>query len=70
MVMDEATAAKVDHLDLAARVRLDQDVLWLQVAVDQLEVVTEGQRFQNLLRNLLESWNVEVKLFLDLSVIL
>lgn len=70
MVMDEATASKVDHLDLAARVRLDQDVLWLQVAVDQLEVVTEGQRFQNLLRNLLESWNVEVKLFLDLSVIL
>ena len=70
MVMDEATAAKVDHLDLAVRVRLDQDVLWLQVAVDQLEVVTEGQRFQNLLRNLLESWNVEVKLFLDLSVIL
>ena len=68
--MDEATAAKVDHLDLAVRVRLDQDVLWLQVAVDQLEVVTEGQRFQNLLRNLLESWNVEVKLFLDLSVIL
>ena len=36
MVMDEAAAAKVDDLDLTARVRLDQNVLWLKVTVDKL----------------------------------
>ena len=34
-----ARRAKIDHFDLAARVRLDEDVLWLEVAVDEVELV-------------------------------
>ena len=43
MIMDEAAAAKVDHFDLTARVRLDQDVLWLEITVNQLKIMDEGE---------------------------
>ena len=37
MVAREARGAEVDDLDLTARVGLDEDVLRLEVAVDQVE---------------------------------
>ena len=37
VVAREARGAEVDHLDLAAGVGLDEDVLRLEVAVDQVE---------------------------------
>ena len=37
VVAREARGAEVDDLDLAARVGLDEDVLRLEVAVDQVE---------------------------------
>ena len=48
MVRREATRAEVDELDLAAGEALDDDVLGLDVAVDQVEAVDEFQRLQDL----------------------
>ena len=42
MVMDEAATAEIDHFNLTARVRLDQDVLWLEITVNQLKIMDEG----------------------------
>ena len=44
MVCGEAARSEVDHLDLAARVALNQDVLRLEVAVDQPEPMHKHQR--------------------------
>ena len=44
VVRREARRAEVDHLDLASRVRLDQDVLGLEVAVDETERVNVLER--------------------------
>lgn len=42
MVMDEATTAEVDHFDLTARVRLDENILRFEVTMYKLKVVDEG----------------------------
>ena len=70
VVVDEARAAKVNDLDLTARIRLDQNVLRLQIAVDQLQIMDKAQRVKNLLRDPLQPGDVEVDLFLDFSVVL
>ena len=36
MIMDETTASKVDNFDLTSRIRLDQDVLRLQITVNNV----------------------------------
>ena len=68
--MDEATATEVNDLDLATRVRLDENVFGLQIAMDQLKIVDEGKRLQDLLSDSLQPGNVEVKLLLHLAVVL
>ena len=68
--MDEATATEVNDLDLATRVRLDENVFGLQIAMDQLKIVDEGKRLQDLLSDSLQPGNVEVKLLLYLAVVL
>ena len=68
--MNKATASKIDYLDLTARVRLNEDVLRLKITVDQLEIVYEGQRVQDLLRDLPQARYIEVKLLLNLSIVL
>jgi len=70
MIMNEAARAKVDHLHLTSRIRLNQDVLRLQIAMDQPEPVNELQSCQYLLGDLLESSHVEVLLLLNFPVVL
>jgi hypothetical protein len=41
VIMDEATGAEVNHLDLRLGVGFYQDVLWLQIAMDQVQVMDE-----------------------------
>ena len=59
-VRQEAARAEVDDLDLAARVRLDQDVLRLEVGVHQPEAVQEGERPQHLRGDALQARGREV----------
>ena len=47
--MNEAARSEINHLDLRSRVTLNQDILWLQVTMDQLEVVDVRKCSQNLL---------------------
>lgn len=70
MVMDEAATAEIDHFNLTARVRLDQYVLWLEIAVNQLKVMDEGECVKDLLSDSLESWHVEIELLFNLTVVL
>ena len=70
MVMDEAATAEIDHLDFTARVRLNQDVLWLEIAVNQLKIMNEGKCVQDLLSDSLKSWHVEIELLFNLAVVL
>ncbi len=60
--MDETGRAEVDEFDLALAVRLDQDVLGLQVAVDESETVQVFEGVQDLFRDLLELADGEVVL--------
>lgn len=68
--MNEARRPKINDFDLALRVRLDKDVLWFQIAMDQIQVMNKVQGIQNLLCNFLKPRNVEVMLLLNLSVVL
>jgi hypothetical protein len=70
MVMDEARGSKINDFDLTFGVRLDQNVLWLQITMDEVELMDKVQSIQDLLRHFLQSWNVEVVLLLNLSVVL
>jgi hypothetical protein len=70
MVMDKARAAEVNDLDLASGVRLDKNIFGLEIAMDEFEVMDEAERVEDLLRDFLEPWNVEVQLLFDLSVVL
>lgn len=70
MVMDKARAAEVNDLDLASGVGLDKNILGLEIAMDEFEVMDEAERVEDLLRDFLEPWNVEVQLLFDLSVVL
>ena len=67
--MDEATTTKVNDLDLTARVRLDQNIFWLQVTVNQLQVMTKSQRFQDLLCDSLQTRDVEIDFLLNLTIV-
>lgn len=62
VVRCEAAAAQVDHLDLAPRVALHQNVLRLQVAVEQAQAVQEVQRLQDLDRDALRGGRGEAPL--------
>jgi hypothetical protein len=70
MVMNEARGSKINDFDLTFGVRLDQNVLWLQITMDEVELMDKVQSIQDLLRHFLQSWNVEVVLLLNLSVVL
>ena len=68
--MDEAATAEINHFNLTARVGLDQYVLWLEIAVNQLKVMDEGECVKDLLSDSLESWHVEIELLFNLTVVL
>ena len=68
--MDEARTSKVDDLDFTAGVALDQDVLWFQITVNELEIVNETKCIEDLLCDALQTWNVEVKFLLNFTVVL
>ena len=70
MIVDEATAAKVDYLDLTAGVRPYENILRLEVTMDQLEIVDEGKCAQDLFRDLLEAGYVEIHLLLHFPIVL
>lgn len=70
VVGDVAAAAHVDHLDAAARVGLNQDVLRLQVAVQQTQRVHKRQRAQHLARDGLQAAVRKVRRLLALPVVL
>jgi len=70
MVMDEAGTSEINHLDLTARIGLDQDVLRLQIAVNKLERVDVVEGVQDLLSDSLESRHVEVEFLFNFSVVL
>ena len=70
MIMDETTASKVNNLDLTSRIRLDQDVLRLQITVNQFEIMDKRESVQDLLRNTLQAWDIEVDFLLDLTIVL
>ena len=68
--MDEAGATEVDDLHFAAGVRLDEDVLWFEVTVDQLQVMDKGEGVEDLLGDPLKSGHIEVPLLLHFSIVL
>lgn len=70
VVMDEARTPEIDHLDLTSRIGLDQNVLWLEIAVDKAEAVNEIQSCQYLLSDSLEATDIEVLFLFDLTVVL
>lgn len=70
MVVDKARTTKVNNLNLASGVGLDEDVFRLQVAVDELKVMDEAEGVKDLLSDALQTAHVEVYLLLSLSVIL
>ena len=69
MVAREARGAEVDDLDLAARVGLDEDILGLEIAVDQVEVVHEAQGVQALRGDAPQPGEGEVRLAARLAVV-
>lgn len=62
MVIDEARGAEVNDLDFTSAVRLDEDVLWLQVAVNEPQGVHVVQGSQDLSRDLLQPSDGKVRL--------
>ena len=69
VVGDVAARAKVDDLDLAPAVALDQDVLGFQVAVYEIQRVKVLERRQQLPRDLLQRRQREVGLLARLEVV-
>ena len=70
MIVHKATGTKVDHFDLALGVGLNQNVLWLQITMNQVQVVDEVESIEDLLRDLLKSGNVEIMFLLHFSIVL
>ena len=70
VVMNEAARSEINHLDLRSRVTLNQDILWLQVTMDQLEVVDVRKCSQNLLGDDLQAGNREVGFLFGFTVVL
>ena len=70
MIMDETTASKVDNLDLTSRIRLDQNVLRLQITVNQFEIMDKGESVQDLLCDSLEARNIEVNFLFNFPIVL
>ena len=70
MIVHKATGTKVDDFDLALGVGLNQNILWFQITMNQVQVVDEVESIQDLLRDLLESGNVEIMFLLHFSIVL
>ena len=70
MIVHKATGTKVDDFDLALGVGLNQNVLWLQITMNQVQVVDEVESIEDLLRDLLKSGNVEIMFLLHFSIVL
>ena len=68
--MDETTTSKVDNLDLTSRIRLDQNVLRLQITVNQFEIMDKGESVQDLLCDSLEARNIEVNFLFNFPIVL
>ena len=68
--MNEATGSKINDFDLTPRVTFNEDVFRLQITMNQIQIMNEVESVKDLFGDLLESWNVEVVFFLDLSVVL
>jgi hypothetical protein len=69
VVSREARGAEVDDLDLAARVGLDEDILGLEIAVDQVEAVHEAQGVEALRGDASQAGEGEVRLTARLAVV-
>ena len=70
MIVHKATGTKVDDFDLALGVGLNQNILWLQITMNQVQVVDEVESIEDLLRDLLKSGNVEIMFLLHFSIVL
>ena len=68
MVVDEATGAEVDYFYFTSAVALDQNILWLKITVNQMQIMNVVQRIKNLFGDLLKTWDIKIVLFLDFSV--
>lgn len=70
MVVHKAAGTEVDDFDLALGVGLNQNILRLQIAMDQVQVMDEVQSIQDLLGDLLKSRNVEIMFLLHFPIVL
>lgn len=70
MIVHKATGTKVDDFDLALGVGLNQNILWFQITMNQVQVVDEVESIEDLLRDLLKSGNVEIMFLLHFSIVL
>ncbi len=70
MIVHKATGTKVDDFDLALGVGLNQNILWFQITMNQVQVVDEVESIEDLLRDLLKSRNVEIMFLLHFSIVL
>ena len=68
--MNETARAEVNYLNFASRVALDQNILWLEIAVDESEAMDEVESGQNLLRNFLKASYIKVCLLFHFSIVL
>lgn len=68
--MNETARTEVNNLNLASRVALDQNVLWLEVAVDESQAMDEVKGCQNLLRDFLKASYIKVRFLFYFSVVL
>jgi len=70
VIVHKATGTKVDDFDLALGVGLNQNILWFQITMNQVQVVDEVESIEDLLRDLLKSGNVEIMFLLHFSIVL
>lgn len=70
MIVHKATGTKVDDFDLALGVGLNQNILWFQITMNQVQVMDEVESIEDLLRDLLKSGNVEIMFLLHFSIVL
>ena len=68
--MNETARTEVNYLNLTSRVALDQNILWLEVAVDKPKAMDKVESSQNLLRDFLKASHIKVSLLFHLSVVL
>ena len=68
--MNETARTEVNNLNLASRVALDQNILWLEVTVDESQAMNKVKSCQNLLRDFLKASYIKVSLLFYLPVVL